>query len=64
MLKKRSSFWLVKHAIHNVVAHPMLPVAELCLGTYLDIVAYLIHKFHDLTNPEEDRYNNKRFYPK
>lgn len=58
---ERDIFWRVKHLIHNCVAHPLLPLAEVLDSTKHYKLADLIFKFHDNTTPDGDTYNKQRF---
>ena len=58
---KRSTKWYFIHFVHNCVAHPLLPVAEVldALGVYR--LADVIFAFHDVTTPDNDPYNRVKF---
>lgn len=60
-MRKRTLGWRARHVVHNCIVHPLLPLAELCIGTYLDAVGYVIQKLHDVTSPTDDLYNVCRF---
>lgn len=57
----RNVFWKFKHAVHNIVAHPLLPIAELLHSTKCCKISNAIYKFHDLTSPEYDSFNQFKF---
>lgn len=47
-------FWRVQHAFHNVVVHPLLPLAELLNDLGKCKEANKIFLLHDNTAPEGD----------
>lgn len=59
---KRSIIWRARHFVHNVVAHPLLPVAEVLSCD--SKMALWIYRFHDMTNPEDDCKNRVLFFCK
>lgn len=54
-------FWRLKHLVHNCVAHPLLPIAELLDDTKHYRLADLLFRFHDSTTPDGDNYNKQRY---
>jgi len=58
---KRSLKFRLLHFIHNVIAHPLLVVADVCSFTVLDRLAKCIERFHDATSPDHDAYNVRQF---
>ncbi len=60
-MMKRSLSWRITHAVHNMVAHPLLPVAELLDSAGLRWAADLIFRLHDVTTPDDDRFNKLRY---
>lgn len=59
---KRSLRFRVYHFIHNCVAHPLLPLADVLMGTRFEVISTEIMKFHDNTTPPEDAYNTQKFF--
>jgi hypothetical protein len=58
---KRSLTWRLKHLIHNCVAHPLLPLAEVLDSAKFYRTSDLFFKFHDITTPDDDPYNRIRY---
>lgn len=58
---KRSIRFRVYHIVHNMIAHPLLPVADYLAGGRFNDISNEIYKFHDNTTPIDDPYNMKRF---
>lgn len=58
---QRTFTWCLKHFIHNVVAHPLLPLAELLDSGKHYKLADIIFRFHDATTPDGDSYNKQRY---
>lgn len=61
-MKRRSLAWHLTHLVHNCVAHPLLPVAELLIERGCKVLPEMIFRFHDLTAPGDDAYNKKLFF--
>lgn len=61
VIMNRSISWRLRHLIHNVVAHPLLPLAELFDNGRWFSVADIIYRFHDSTIPEGDAHNQQRY---
>jgi hypothetical protein len=59
---RHSVRWHLLHLVHNVVAHPLLPLAELFKELRLRAPAHVLYRFHDLTTPPEDAYNKQRYF--
>jgi len=58
---KRSFMWRLNHVVHNCVAHPLLPFAEVLDSMNLRVMADIIFAFHDITSPDADDRNNVRY---
>lgn len=56
-LKPRGLGWWSRHIVHNVVAHPLLVVAELAGTCRVNTVQQLLYSFHDITVPDDDIKN-------
>jgi hypothetical protein len=53
--------WRLKHLLHNCIAHPLLPLAEILDESRFYRLADVIFKFHDITTPDGDNYNKQRY---
>ena len=51
----------MKHAFHNLVAHPLLPLAEALVDVGLSRLAQPLFELHDATNPQDDARNAKTY---
>jgi hypothetical protein len=59
---RRSPIWFATHLVHNCMAHPLLPLAEVLDLIHLPRVACMLYRFHDLTIPRGDVYNKQRYF--
>lgn len=59
---RRNVIWFATHLIHNVVAHPLLPLAEVLDLVNFPRIACVFYKFHDVTIPRGDPYNKQRYF--
>jgi len=60
-IPKRDIFWRTVHLFHNVVAHPLLPLAEALDDMKRHKLADLLFRLHDSTTPDGDNYNKQRY---
>lgn len=58
---RRSIRWHLLHLVHNCIAHPMLPLAEILEDLKIYAPADAIYKLHDVTSPKDDQFNRTRY---
>ena len=57
----RSLRWHLVHLVHNWLAHPLLPVAEILVDCRMQLPADVIFWIHDATVPRDDERNKHTY---